>query len=129
MEIVGLHEGDAWLVPGDRDELTQVFENLVENGVKYGRAGGRVELALDRDAHEIRASVRDFGEGIPEDHIPRVTERFYRVDADTSRTQKGTGLGLAIVKHILTRHGGRLSIRSVVGEGSTFTVHLPAKPA
>lgn len=128
VDIVSLpHEGD-FIVPGDRDELTQVFENLVENACKYGRAGGRIELGLARDAAEVRASVTDFGEGIAEQDIPRVTERFYRVDADLSRAQKGTGLGLAIVKHILTRHGGRLSIRSRLGEGSTFTAHLPARP-
>ena len=70
--------------------------------------------------------MQDFGPGIPEEHLPRLTERFYRVDVETSRIQKGTGLGLAIVKHILTRHTARLTIRSRPGEGATFTVHFPA---
>jgi len=115
------------IVAGTRDELIQVFENLIENACKYGRSGGRVEIAIDRAGADsgVDVSVRDFGDGIPEEHIPRLTERFYRVDADSSRGQKGTGLGLAIVKHILTRHRARLSIRSRMGEGSTFTVHFP----
>jgi len=115
-----------FLVSGDRDELTQVFENLVGNACKYGKDGGRVELLLEREGAEVKASVVDFGKGMAEQHIPRVTERFYRADTDGDGGQKGTGLGLAIVKHILTRHGGRLTIRSQVGKGSTFTAHLPA---
>ena len=74
----------------------------------------------------IDVTVRDYGPGIPEEHIPRITERFYRVDVETSRAQKGTGLGLAIVKHILTRHNARLSIKSELGQGAAFTVHLPS---
>ncbi|MET0597486.1 MAG: ATP-binding protein [Mesorhizobium sp.] len=117
-------------VAGNRDELFQVFENLLENACKYGQAGGKVIVSIERnDAGpdpEVDVSFRDFGPGIAEEHIPRITERFYRVDVETSRAQKGTGLGLAIVKHILTRHRARLSIRSKVGEGALFTVHLPA---
>jgi two-component system phosphate regulon sensor histidine kinase PhoR len=116
-------------VPGSRDELFQVFENLLENACKYGQSGGKVVVSLEPSRAgpdpEIAVSFRDFGPGIAEEHIPRITERFYRVDVDTSRAQKGTGLGLAIVKHILTRHNARLSIKSKVGEGATFTVHLP----
>ena len=121
------------LAAGSRDELTQVFENLLENAIKYGRSGGRVVVSVARapaqaagGRPQVEASVRDFGPGISEEHIPRVTERFYRVDAESSRAQKGTGLGLAIVKHILTRYGGRLSIASQPGHGAAFTVHLPA---
>jgi two-component system phosphate regulon sensor histidine kinase PhoR len=118
------------IVPGEQDELFQVFQNLLENACKYGRSGGRVvvSIAAGADGPEptINVTVRDFGPGIAEEHIPRITERFYRVDADTSRAQKGTGLGLAIVKHILTRHKAWLSIRSEPGEGAAFTVHLPA---
>ncbi|MDQ2633076.1 MAG: ATP-binding protein [Pseudomonadota bacterium] len=113
---------------GDRDELFQVFENLLENACKYGQAGGRVVVSIDKGSAsdpEVAVTIRDFGPGIAEEHIPRVTERFYRVDIDNSR--KGTGLGLAIVKHILTRHNARLSIKSRVGEGAAFTVHLPVK--
>lgn len=116
-------------VPGNRDELYQVFQNLLENACKYGASGERVEIELDGgetgSEGEARVTIRDFGPGIAEEHIPRITERFYRVDVETSRSQKGTGLGLAIVKHILTRHDARLSIRSQPGEGAAFTVHLP----
>jgi two-component system, OmpR family, phosphate regulon sensor histidine kinase PhoR len=116
-------------VPGNRDELFQVFQNLLENAIKYGAAGGRVEIGMSRglagETPEVRISIRDYGPGIAAEHIPRVTERFYRVDVETSRAQKGTGLGLAIVKHILSRHDGRLSIESAPGEGAVFAVHLP----
>ena len=116
---------------GDRDELFQVFENLLENACKYGQSGGRVVVSIDPPVdgpdQEVTVTIRDFGPGIPEEHIPRITERFYRADVDTSRAQKGTGLGLSIVKHILTRHNARLAIRSTVGEGASFTVHLPVK--
>jgi two-component system phosphate regulon sensor histidine kinase PhoR len=120
-------------VAGSRDELFQVFENLLENACKYGRSGGRVIVSVRRDESgpdpEVAVTVRDFGPGIAEEHIPRVTERFYRIDAEASRAQKGTGLGLAIVKHILTRHEARLSIKSQPGQGAAFTVHLPAARA
>ena len=129
LEIARLYGDGPAFVAADRDELTQVLENLVENACKYGASGDRIELTLERGAGELCVGVRDFGEGIPEQHIPRVTERFYRIDGDAARPQKGTGLGLAIVKHIVTRHGGRLAIASTVGEGSTFTVCLPAAPA
>lgn len=109
-------------VLGDRDELTQVFQNLVENACKYGQSGKRIIIDLKQNSDGVRATVQDFGPGIPDEHIPRLTERFYRVDVETSRAQKGTGLGLAIVKHILTRHRARLIVRSRVGEGSSFTV-------
>ncbi|WP_378944543.1 ATP-binding protein [Mesorhizobium sp. ANAO-SY3R2] len=118
-------------VEGDRDELFQVFQNLLENACKYGQSGGRVIVSMRHSMEggepEIEATVRDFGPGIPAEHIPRVTERFYRVDLETSRAQKGTGLGLSIVKHILSRHNGRLSIKSELGEGTAFSVHLPAR--
>lgn len=117
-------------VPGEQDELFQVFQNLLENACKYGQPGGRVVVSIaggeGGPEPTIDVTVRDFGPGIAEEHIPRITERFYRVDAATSRARKGTGLGLAIVKHILTRHGGWLSIRSEPGKGAAFTVHLPA---
>ena len=113
---------------GDRDELFQVFENLLENACKYGQSGGRVTVSIETGTaggNEVAVTIRDYGPGIPEEHIPRITERFYRVDVDTSRAQKGTGLGLSIVKHILTRHNARLTIKSEVGKGAAFTVHLP----
>jgi two-component system, OmpR family, phosphate regulon sensor histidine kinase PhoR len=118
------------LVLGDHDELVRVFENLVENALKYGAPGKRVEISLRRGqssegAAEAQIAVRDHGPGIAPEHVPRLTERFYRVDVTESRAQGGTGLGLALVKHILNRHRGRLSIESVLGTGATFTVHLP----
>jgi two-component system phosphate regulon sensor histidine kinase PhoR len=122
-------------VRGDRDELFRVFENLVENAIKYGAAGGRVEIAArpapaaDGLPDGAWVSVRDFGPGIPSEHVPRLTERFYRVDTAASREKGGTGLGLAIVKHILARHRGRLAIESRLGEGSSFSVWLPTAQA
>jgi two-component system phosphate regulon sensor histidine kinase PhoR len=115
------------MVAGSRDELTQVVENLIENACKYGRSGGLVEVgaAPRGQLNGVDLWVRDHGPGIPEEHIPRLTERFYRVDVETSRGQKGTGLGLAIVKHIVTRHKARLTISSSPGKGATFTVHFP----
>jgi len=114
-------------VRGDRDELIRLFENLVENALKYAASGKRVDitLSLADGGREARVAVRDYGPGIAPDHLPRLTERFYRVDVSESRAQGGTGLGLALVKHIVSRHGGRLTIESVLGQGATFTVHLP----
>ncbi len=117
-------------VRGDRDELAQVIQNLADNALRYGRAGKRVEIALAPDARAgkpmVRLSVRDFGPGIAREHLPRLTERFYRVDAAQSRAKGGTGLGLAIVKHIVNRHEGTLAIDSELGQGSVFTVLIPA---
>jgi two-component system phosphate regulon sensor histidine kinase PhoR len=115
---------------GDRDELVRLFENLVENAMKYGASGKRVDIALKRVSApdgkaEASVAVRDYGPGIAAEHLPRLTERFYRVDVGESRAQGGTGLGLALVKHILNRHQGALSIDSKAGEGATFTVRLP----
>jgi two-component system, OmpR family, phosphate regulon sensor histidine kinase PhoR len=120
------------IVPGDRDELARVVENLIENALKYGRNprnGKPVEISLVRKGVNAILSVRDHGPGIAAEHIPRLTERFYRVDAGKSRAAGGTGLGLAIVKHIVLRHRGRLVIESTVGEGSLFRVTLPASDA
>jgi two-component system phosphate regulon sensor histidine kinase PhoR len=112
---------------GDHDELTIVFQNLVDNAVKYARPGTAVRIAarpLGED--RVAVAVADEGDGIPAAHLPRLTERFYRVDAARSRQLGGTGLGLAIVKHVVNRHRGRLDIQSTPGKGSTFTVVLPA---
>jgi len=119
-------------VLGDRDELIRALENLVENALKYGAAGKRVDITLTRaqtrtGTPEARLSVRDFGPGIAPEHLPRLTERFYRVDVADSRSQGGTGLGLSLVKHVLNRHGGRLTIESTLGTGATFTMHLPLR--
>jgi two-component system phosphate regulon sensor histidine kinase PhoR len=131
VEVVVNAPAEPIIVPGDRDELVRVFENLVENALKYGASGKRVEIGIACEASRGRSpeacvSVRDFGPGIPPEHLPRLTERFYRVDVAQSRAEGGTGLGLAIVKHILARHQGRLAIDSTLGQGATFTVRLPA---
>ena len=119
-------------IPGDYDQLVQVFHNLIENSLKYGGSGGRLDITVQKmcalpgfDSDVLRVSIRDYGEGIDPIHIPRLTERFYRVDKARSRDSGGTGLGLAIVKHILSRHRGRLVIRSALGEGATFEAVLP----
>jgi len=106
----------------------QLFQNLIHNAIKYGREKGLVDVAIGQSGGQIFAAVRDDGEGIAQNAIPRLTERFYRVDVKRSRERGGTGLGLAIVKHIISRHQGRLSIESKPGEGSIFTVFLPAAP-
>jgi two-component system phosphate regulon sensor histidine kinase PhoR len=118
------------LIAGDREELLRLFENLVENALKYGASGGRVIVSLSQaisgeGAPEVRAIVRDFGPGIAPEHLPRLTERFYRVDVGDSRAQGGTGLGLSLVKHIVNRHRGRLLIESVPRNGATFTACFP----
>ena len=114
---------------GDSDQLVQVFHNLIENAVKYGGAKGLVTVLIEPDhlpkSRAIRVDVIDKGDGMDPIHIPRLTERFYRVDGHRSREKGGTGLGLAIVKHIVQRHRGRLKITSQIGEGSTFSVILP----
>lgn len=114
-------------VTGDEAQLSQLFHNVIGNAMKYGRANTpvRVSLSLNR-SKLVQLVVRDEGEGIAPQHIPRLTERFYRVDAGRSRSVGGTGLGLAIVKHIVERHRGRLDIASRVGIGTTVTIALPA---
>lgn len=124
-------EAEAHVPPvmGDQDELAQLFQNLIHNAIKYGREKGRVQISVGQlPDGPVFAAVRDDGEGIAPNAIPRLTERFYRVDVKRSRERDGTGLGLAIVKHIISRHQGRLSIESKLGEGSVFTVLLPAAP-
>jgi two-component system phosphate regulon sensor histidine kinase PhoR len=121
--------GDPARVPGDADQLTQVFTNLVENALKYGAEGQVVRVSLTPEetvrGPAVRVEVADQGEGIDPVHLPRLTERFYRVDSHRSREMGGTGLGLAIVKHIVSRHRGFLRIESEPGEGSRFSVVLP----
>jgi two-component system phosphate regulon sensor histidine kinase PhoR len=120
-------EGSA-RIRGDREEIVQVLQNLVHNAIKYGREGGNVEVAVSRvmdgspPSPRVLVAVADDGIGIAAEHLPRLTERFYRANATTSREKGGTGLGLAIVKHIVIRHRGDLRISSSVGKGSTFSV-------
>ena len=113
-------------VTGDRDELAQVLQNLMQNAIRYGRAKGTVTVRLSQRGRRVTLAVADEGIGIAPEHVPRLTERFYRVNARDSRERGGTGLGLAIVKHIVNRHRGELKIDSRHGEGSTFTVIMPA---
>jgi two-component system phosphate regulon sensor histidine kinase PhoR len=125
---------DLPAVPADADQLAQVFTNLLDNAIKYGKRGGCIKLLAARaggdarfEAAGVLISVADDGAGIPAAHIPRLTERFYRVDKGRSRAVGGTGLGLAIVKHVVNRHRGRLVIDSVEGKGTIFTVWLPLR--
>jgi two-component system phosphate regulon sensor histidine kinase PhoR len=125
---------DLPVIPADADQLTQLFTNLLDNAVKYGKRGGCIKLVASRggedtrfEAYGVLVSVADDGVGIAREHIPRLTERFYRVDKGRSRAVGGTGLGLAIVKHVVNRHRGRLVIDSIEGQGTTFTVWLPAR--
>ena len=120
-------------IVADADQIEQVLQNLVDNALKYGREGGHVRLAAARAEPGrwpvrpgVVVSVADDGPGIPRAHIPRLTERFYRIDKGRSRNAGGTGLGLAIVKHIVMRHRGQLAIDSEEGKGATFTIWLPA---
>jgi two-component system phosphate regulon sensor histidine kinase PhoR len=120
-------DGEAWIT-GAHDELAQVFQNLIQNAIKYGREQGLVDVAIARTADgRLAVAVRDDGPGIATEHLPRLTERFYRVSAAHSRGIGGTGLGLAIVKHVLNRHQAELRIESTVGNGSTFTVLMQSR--
>lgn len=118
-------------IPADSDQLVQVFTNLLDNALKYGKAGGEIRLTASEmpdsrfPSGGVAISVMDNGAGIPIEHIPRLTERFYRIDKGRSRVVGGTGLGLAIVKHVVNRHRGRLVIESEPGQGTVFTVWLP----
>ena len=122
-----MHAGQV-MVTGDRSQLYEVFENLIENAIKYGADGKTVDITLtpiDRSGFKHLVSIVDHGPGVEPEHVPRMTERFYRIDADASRKKKGTGLGLAIVKHIVQRHRGQMSIKSKPGEGLRVDIMLP----
>jgi two-component system phosphate regulon sensor histidine kinase PhoR len=128
---------EAMTVIGDEEQLTQLFQNLIDNAIKYGGKNSTVTVSartvieglppeIAEAGRAYAVAIADQGEGIPEEDLPRLTERFYRVDKARSRELGGTGLGLAIVKHILNRHRGALAIQSTIGQGSTFTAYLPA---
>ena len=126
--VLQLDTMEPVIVSGDRDELMRVAENLIENAIKYGASDSsdrRVTIGAVRLEAEAIVTVTDFGPGIPQEHLPRLTERFYRIDAGQSRAKGGTGLGLALVKHIVARHRGRLTIESKQGAGASFRVILP----
>ena len=122
---MGLRLDSDALLLGSESELHSIFANLISNAVKYTPASGRIDVRWWTDGEGGHVEVRDTGIGIPVEHVPRLTERFYRVDPGRSRKLGGSGLGLAIVKHALQRHGGRLEIQSVEGKGSVFTCHFP----
>jgi len=110
---------------GDAERIRQVLINLIENAIRYNTEGGQVTVSARREDDTLRVEVADDGVGIPPQHIPRLTERFYRVDESRARNRGGSGLGLAIVKHILSAHGQQLQVDSTPGVGSTFAFHLP----
>ena len=115
----------TYTVRGDETQLTSMFSNLVENAVKYTLLGGRVEVTGSSDEDEVVVRVSDTGIGISEEGLPRIFERFYRVDKARSKETGGTGLGLSIVRHVAENHGGRVAVESALGEGTTLTVCLP----
>ena len=128
LEIKITKPNEPIFITGDETELFEVFENLIDNAIKYGEKGKKIEINLDKaepnSGFDYSVNIIDFGEGVASQHLPRLTERFYRVDADVSRKKKGTGLGLAIVKHILNRHEGMLNIISKIGKGTKVEVFL-----
>jgi two-component system phosphate regulon sensor histidine kinase PhoR len=125
---IALDIGEAATIIGARDELASAFGNLVSNAIRYTPGGGRITLEwrVDDDGSGV-FTVADTGIGVAADHLPRLTERFYRVDRSRSRATGGTGLGLAIVKHVLLRHQAQLEIASEIGQGSRFSVRLPPR--
>lgn len=114
-----------YTVYGDETQLNSMFNNLVDNAVKYTLPGGRIEVTGDSVETGVIVSITDTGIGIPEERLPRIFERFYRVDKDRSKATGGTGLGLSIVRHVAENHGGRITVESAIGEGTTFTIYLP----
>lgn len=125
-------ESEGARANADADQLHQVMSNLIENAIRYGKAGGPIDIQISKPSYDqrlrttaLRISIENKGEGIAAHHLPRLTERFYRVESHRSREYGGTGLGLAIVKHIVQRHRGRLCIESTLGKGSVFSVILP----
>ena len=125
--VIAVEAEGPVVVTGDHDEILRVAENLVENAIKYADGRGRVEVRVQALRRSGVLTVRDYGPGIAPEHLPRLTERFYRIDAGQSRAKGGTGLGLAIVKHIVARHRGRLQIDSHLGHGTLITVSIPLK--
>jgi two-component system OmpR family sensor kinase len=122
---VSLGNEDQAQVLGDPDRLKQLFINLVDNAIKYTPNGGEVTLSFERDTEWVRVAIADTGPGIPEQDLPKIFDRFYRVDKARARENGGTGLGLSIVKWIVDAHGGKIAVKSNLGKGTTFTVWLP----
>jgi two-component system phosphate regulon sensor histidine kinase PhoR len=116
---------DSEIVHCDPRRLEQVLVNLIDNAMKYGPQGGRVQLVWEKAAHAVLLRVIDNGPGIPREYQPRLFERFFRIDKARSREMGGTGLGLAIVKHIMQRHGGSVQVKSDIGQGTEFICEFP----
>lgn len=127
--VVSVTRADAASVEGDPERLRQAVANLVDNAIRHTPAGGGVTLTAERDRDAVRVTVRDTGVGIAPEHLPRLFDRFYRVDRPRSRASGGSGLGLAIVKYIVEAHGGTVSVESTLGVGSAFTIVLPLAAA
>jgi signal transduction histidine kinase len=123
--VAGREPAGAPVVTADADRLLQVFTNLIDNAIKFTPEGGAVEVTLRQDGADAIVSVADSGRGIPPDDLPRIFDRFYRVERSRSREAGGSGLGLAIAKHIVDAHGGRITVMSRPGAGTTFSVALP----
>ena len=117
---------DVHALSADPDALRQIFTNLFDNALRHTRAGGAIRVAAEATGDGIVVSVADTGSGIPAEHLPRIFERFYRVDPGRARHQGGTGLGLAIVKHLVEAHGGYVEAESVLRHGTTIRLHFPA---
>lgn len=128
IRIDALEPNDRIKILGDRRQLVSALGNLVENAVKYSEADSHVEVSASSDGTWVELRVRDFGMGIPQKDLDRIFERFYRVDRARSRETGGTGLGLAIVRHVANNHGGDVTVSSTEGEGSVFTLRIPAAP-
>jgi two-component system phosphate regulon sensor histidine kinase PhoR len=125
LEIMLPLPAEEVFIEGDEDRLNQILTNLIANAITYTGEDGKIDISIEKTSFDVRISVNDTGIGIPEENIPRVFERFYRVDKARSRNSGGTGLGLAIVKHLVESHKGKIELTSVEGEGTTFTVTLP----
>jgi two-component system phosphate regulon sensor histidine kinase PhoR len=125
VHVMVFEPAPAWVILGGRSELLSAISNLVSNAVRYTPPGGQIHVSWSRDAEQVMLSVKDTGPGIAPEHLPRLSERFYRVDRSRSRETGGTGLGLAITKHVAQRHGGELRIESQLGKGSNFMLVLP----
>jgi two-component system phosphate regulon sensor histidine kinase PhoR len=117
--------GDGTVALGDAALLTHIFQNLIENAIRYNKENGEVAVRIFREDECIGVAIADTGIGISPDHLPRIFERFYRVDRSRSRQSGGCGLGLSIAEHIVQLHGGRIEVQSSLGKGSAFTVRLP----
>ncbi|HEX9694612.1 MAG TPA: ATP-binding protein, partial [Actinomycetota bacterium] len=125
---LSIRAGPTPRVRGSARDLSLLIRNLVDNAIRYTKPGGRVHVVLDAGDGEVVLTVTDTGVGIPTRDIPRIFERFYRVDRARSRETGGTGLGLSIVKHVVENHGGSVGVTSELGRGTTFQVRLPAEP-